>query len=164
MKNIQKAMEFQKFRFCFVPIEKTLVKRAVFADATFVCNPNLTSHLEYVIAFANAGRIANVLRYVSVKSKRVIRSVPAADLLAAVPAFDYGSTLHATFNEIFGPVVSLSFYMDSKSLFHSLVGLNSTTETRLLIDLFMLCQNYELRGLNEGTGIFCAENAVDALT
>ena len=58
----------------------------------------------------------------------------------------------------------LDIYTDSRSLYDSLVSLNSVTEKRLLIDLRILLQAYERRELTEVLWIPTAQNLADALT
>ena len=54
-------------------------------------------------------------------------------------------------------------YTDSRSLYDSLVSLNSTTEKRLLIDLH-LRQAYERREIAEVRWVPTEQNSADALT
>lgn len=75
-----------------------------------------------------------MLHYTSVNSKRVTRSVLAAELFAAVNAYDSASTLRVVIDAVFGRVVSLVLYIDPESLYDSLVGINATSEKRLLFE------------------------------
>lgn len=54
-------------------------------------------------------------------------------------------------------------YTDSKSLHDCIVGINATYEKRILIDLLILRQFYELRESNEIVWIPSAENPADAI-
>lgn len=71
---------------------------------------------------------ANFIHYASVKSKRVTKSVLAAELFAAVNALDTASTARASMNDILNGIISLILYTDSKSLVDSIIGINFTTE------------------------------------
>ena len=55
-------------------------------------------------------------------------------------------------------------YTDSRSLYNSLVSLNTTTEKRLLIDLYLLRQVYERWEIAEVRWIPIEQNPADALT
>lgn len=162
--HIKRSKESQHLNLRFVPLDRSSIQLSVFCDASFASNSDLTSQLGYIIALTDSSRNANIIHYTSVKSKRVTRSVLAAELFAAVNAFDCASTLRVTLNDIFGLVVPLVIYTDSKSLFDSITGLNSTTEKRLLIDLFILRQNYELRELSDIVWIPSSLNPADAMT
>ena len=61
-------------------------------------------------------------------------------------------------------MVPMVIYTDSRSLYDSLVSLNSTTEKRLLIDLHLLRQAYERREIAEVRWIPTEQNPADALT
>lgn len=100
----------------------------VFADASFVTNAEMTWLLGFVVTFAENFNKANVLYHTSMKSKRATRSVLTAELFPAVIAFDHASTLCVTLNKIFGRLIPLALYTDSKLLYDGLVGINSTTE------------------------------------
>lgn len=57
---------------------------------------------------------ANIVHYSIFKSKRVTRSVLAAELFAVVYAFYFASTVRFAVNDIMGRQVPLSIYTDSK--------------------------------------------------
>ena len=73
----------------------------------------------------------------------------AAELYAMAYGFDVASALKSTIDDIFGRQIPLNIYTDSRSLYDSLVALNSTTEKRLLIDLQLLRQLYKRREITE---------------
>lgn len=85
-------------------------------------------------------------------------------MFAVVHAFDYASTISKTINDIFLRAIPITIYTDSKSLYDGISGINSTTEKRLLIDLEILRQAYELREIAKVAWIPSADNPADALT
>lgn len=109
----------------------------------------MTSQVGFVIALVDACGNANGVHYTSVKSRWVKRSVLAAEFFAAIHALDFASTLRAALNELFQRIIPVGLYRDSKCLFDSSVGLNSTLEKRQSINLFILLQSYELHELTE---------------
>lgn len=124
----------------------------------------MSSQLGFVIVMADDTGNENIIHYSSVESKRVTRSVLAAELFDAVLAYGVASTARITFNTIFNHVIPLILYTDSKLLFHSIVGINSTTEKRLLIDLYMLRESYEMHEHTEVVWIPSSQNPANALT
>lgn len=54
--------------------------------------------------------------------------------------------------------------MDSKPLYDAIAGINATTEKRLLIDLTVPCEAYELQEIGNLVWIPTADNLADALT
>lgn len=163
-KSIKQAQANSDMYLKFVPLNNDSLRLVTFADASFATNADMSSQLGFVIALADKFNRANILHYSSVKSKRVTRSVLASELFAAVLAFDHASTIRLALNKIFGRLIPHILYTDSKSLYDSLVGINSTTEKRLLIDLCMLRQAYELRELTEVIWIPSSQNPSDAMT
>lgn len=116
IKCIEIAKADISFGLRFVPLDIDSVRIAVFADASFACNSDLTSQLGFVIALADKTNAANILHYSSFKSKRVTRSFLSAELFALAHAFDIASTMRLTVNDMFGRRVPLTTYTDSKSL------------------------------------------------
>lgn len=58
----------------------------------------------------------------------------------------------------------MTLYTDSKSLYDGIIGINSTTEKRLLIDLTVLRETYELQEIVNAVWIPFVDNLADALT
>lgn len=74
------------------------------------------------------------------------------------------TTMRLTLNAIFGRIMPLHIYRDSKSFYDSIVRINSTTEKRLLIDLRMLRQSCERRGIPHVFEVPTDQNPADDLT
>lgn len=136
----------------------------VFADASFASNEDGTSQLGFIITMTDKDGLSNILHYSSIKSRRVTRSVLAAELYAMSHAFDIASTLKLTLSEIYGRKISMVMCTDSKSLFHLLVGITPPTEKRLLRDLKGLREAYEVREIDETIWIPSENNPADGLT
>ena len=141
-----------------------MVKIHVYADAAFAGNNDLTSQLGYVIALVDDNGTANVIHYSSTKARRATKSVLAAKLFAVAAAFDYASTLKGCIDDIYARDVPLVLCTYSRSLFELVIGLTSTTEKRLLIDLASLRKSYELRDIAEIVWIRSEANPSDGLT
>lgn len=60
--------------------------------------------------------------------------------------------------------MQITIYTDSKSLYDALTGNQTPTEKRLLIDLTMLRQVYELRKITGIVWILPTDNPADAMT
>ncbi len=74
---------------------------AVFIDASFAGNPNMSSQLGFFTVLIDCDNNANIIHWGSVKSKRITRSVLAAELYAMVHCFDQSTVLHTTLQDIF---------------------------------------------------------------
>ena len=148
----------------FVPPDLDSIVMAVFVDAGFGANLDSSSQLGFIITLMDKDANANVVHYGSLKSKRVTRSVLAAELFAMVHGFDISSTIRLTFNSMLDQVIPLHVYTDSRSLYDCLTRINQTTEKRLLIDLRMLRQSYERREITKVFWIPTSQNPADAFT
>lgn len=161
---IKACKDYHKSGLRFVPLDTSTIELSVFIDAGFATNKDLSSQLGYVIILMDGKRNSNIVHYGSIKSRRVTRSVLAAELFAMTHGFDVASTIRLTVNDVFGRVIPMKFYTDSKSLFDCLTNINSTAEKRLLIDLRMLRQCYERREITEVFWIPTSQNPSDAFT
>ena len=148
----------------YVPLDPTTVRIATFVDGSFADNLDLTSQLGFVMTLMDKDDKANIIHYASTKSKRVVRSVLAAELYALAIGYDNGVSIKPTMTNILGRNVALVLYTDSRSLYDALTTLNPTTEKRLLIDLAVVRQAYERREISEVCWIPTEQNPADGLT
>ena len=66
------------------------------------------------------GSVLHNISWISHKSKRPVKSVPAAEILAAAEGIDEGKMISGAYSEIFNMKVDLKIFVDSKDLFTSL--------------------------------------------
>lgn len=163
-KAISRCLKSPQLGLKYVPLDTESTHVAVFADASFANNSDYSSQLGFVACLMDKHNRANIINYSSIKSKRVTRSVLAAELYAIVHGFDYGYVLRHTIGKIIGTDVKLKLYTDSKCLFDSLISLNTTSEKRLMIDLSGLRQCYERREITEVLWIPGEQNPADVMT
>ncbi len=107
---------------------------------------------------------ANIIHYASLKSKRVTRSVLAAELYAMVHGFDNGSILQVSLSEMFGRVLPLRLYTDSRSLLRECYTFEFDPREAPLIDLSLLREAFEPEKLPMSCGSPGVQNPADALT
>ncbi len=148
----------------YVSLDMDTLNFSIFVDASFANNRDYSSQLGFIAVLLDGSGNANVVHYASVKSKRITRSVLAAELYAMVLGFDHCSPIRITLQNILRRRVSLHLYTDSKCLFDGLTTLNTTTEKRLLIDLNMLRQCYERREIVDVFWMPGDQNPPDGLT
>lgn len=148
----------------FVQLDLDSLCMAVFVDAGFATNPDKSSQIGFIIVLMDKHNRMNVVHYGSSKSKRVTRSVLAAELFSLVHGFDVASVLRLALNDMLDRIIPLHVYTDSRSLYDCLTKIGRTTEKRLLIDLCMLRQNYERREITEVYWIPTAQNPADSFT
>lgn len=107
----------------------------VFADASFESNIDCTSQVGWLIATTVKHGKTDVIKFSSTTSRRVTRSVLAAEIFAMTIAFDATSTFKITVEELYMRKVEMVLCTDSKCLFDLLIGIKSPTKKMLLIDL-----------------------------
>ena len=78
--------------------------------------------------------------------------------------FDLTITIKTAIDAMLEQPMPLTIYTDSKSLYDSLVSLNTVTEKRLLIDLRVLRESYERRELADVFWIPASQNPADGMT
>lgn len=170
LKNAERPLQF-------IELSPEGLKIFVFVDAAFANNKDLSSQLGYVIILANEAKqtsdddtkaairvTGNIIHWSSTKSKRVVRSVLAAELYAMVAGFDIAAALKETINKVMDRHVPLVVCTDSFSLYECVTKLGTTAEKRLMIDILALRQSYELHEINEIRWIDGASNPADAMT
>lgn len=88
----------------------------------------------------------------------------SAELVVIFHVFDFASTTRKTISDMFGRNIAMTMYTDNKSRYDAMTGINATTEKRLMIDLTILRQAYELREITEIVWVTSAQNQADAMT
>jgi hypothetical protein len=149
----------------FVFLNRNQLKLMIFIDAALTNTIDLQSQIDYVICLINDVHI-NLIHWSSIKCKRVIRSVLAAELYAMINDFDVEAIIKSIIEHILKLKNSLSLILltDSKSLYDCLVKLDTIAEKRLMIDLMCLRQSYERREIAKIRWIDEDSNSADAMT
>eukprot|EP00171_Calliarthron_tuberculosum_P004960 IDg4960t1 len=163
-KAIEAALQSRHMGLRFVSLDVSTAYIAVFVDASFASNRDYSSQLGFLIALVDSNGFANIIHYASVKSKRVTRSVLAAELYAMVHGYDSAATLQLSLSAIFRRRLAVRIYTDSRSLYDSVTRLSSTREKRLLIDLSLLREAFEKREISDVFWIPGNQNPADAFT
>lgn len=150
----------------YVTIPSDKMEVVVCIDAAFATNPDKSSQLGVIAMIRNMETCdANIVHYTSSKSKRIAKSVLAAELFAMVDGFDLGFSIKESLERISGKKnVDLTLMTDSLSLYGLTISLAQTTERRLQIDLEVLREAFERREIQNIIWIAGQENPADDLT
>ena len=122
----------------------------IFTDVSFANNKDLSLQIGYVIVLTDRNHSTNIIHWLSIKYKRVTRSVLASELYGLAHGFDIGAAIKSTIQNILQlEQLPLVLCTDSKSLYDYLVKLGITQEKRLMVELIYLRQTYERREITE---------------
>lgn len=141
-KAIAKCLKSSQLGLRYVPLD---TESSCICRCKFWNNSGYSSQLGFVTCLMDKHNTANIINYSCTKSKRITRSVLAAEIYAIVHGFDYGYVFRHTIGKIVGRSIPLKMFTNSKCLFDSFRSLYSTSEKRLIIDLSGLLQCYERR-------------------
>jgi hypothetical protein len=147
----------------FVSLNRNQLRLMIFTDAAFANTIDLHSQINYVICLTDDVH-TNLIHWSSIKCKRVIRSVLAAELYAMINDFDVEAVIKSIIERMLHISLSLILLTDSKFLYDCLVKLDTIAEKRLMIDLMCLRQSYERREIAEIRWIDEKINFADAMT
>ena len=130
-------------------LDMDILKLIAFTDALFANNADLSSQISYVIVLIDAIGKANIIYQSLTKYKRVIKSVLAIKLYRIAYSFNITAVIKSTIDKMLSIITPLILYTDLKSLFNSLVRLNTTQEKCLIINIIYLHQVYKRREIIE---------------
>lgn len=148
----------------FVPLDLTTMRLLLVTDASFANTDNAKSQLGYVILMVDKRGRSNIVHYVPNKSKRVARSVLAAEMHGLSLGFDYAYTIKTLLEEILKRAVDMEALVGSKTLFNVIAKDAATTERRLQIDALALKESYAAGELSRVGWIPGTTNPADPLT
>jgi hypothetical protein len=143
-----------------VKLDSTTLQLMIFTNSSFANNRDLFSQIDYVICLVDSKHV-NIVYWLSIKCKRVIRSVLAAELYALAHDFDLDVVFKATLSAILDRFVSFVLCTDFKSLYDCLVKLDTIQKKRLMIDVISLRQSYERRKITKNKWIHDINNSID---
>ncbi len=132
----------------YVKFDLTTLQLMIFTNSFFANNRNLFSQIDYVICFVDLKHV-NIIHWSSIKCKRVIQSVLAAELYTLAHDFDLDVVFKATLFAILDRFVFFILCIDFKSLYDCLVKLDMIQKKRFMINVMSLRQSYERRKITK---------------
>lgn len=138
---------------------------AVFANASRIDeNGQIGVLAGLLIGELTEGAVFYTLLWLSHKSRRPVKSVPAAEILAAAEGIDEEKMLAATYSEFLGVQVKLRVYIDSKDLFSSLSTQRVSVDRSIRSDVSCIRYEFQTGNVNELSWITGKLNLSDPLT
>ena len=114
------------------------LKLIIFIDALFTNNTDLLLQIGYIIVLMDNIGKANIIYWLLIKCKRVIRSVLAIKLYKMAHSFNIIVVIKLIINKILFIITPLILYTDLKLFFNYLVRLGTTQEKCLMINIMCL--------------------------
>lgn len=107
----------------------------MYGDASFATNDDLSSQLGYTILLCDESNRCHVLDFSRKKSKRIVRSIMAAEVYAFMDVFDVMTVIVSDYVMLLHKQIPVIMFTDSKKLFDNINRGKRTTEKRLVIDI-----------------------------
>ena len=131
-----------ELRLVFPALDIDSIEVRVYADSSFANNPDHSSQLGYVVFVVDKHDKCALVAWCSKTSRRVTRSVLAAELFALSAGYDIGYTTRHTLSTLLQRTVTLRLYTDSQGLWDAMTSLSPLAERRLAIAIAGLRQAY----------------------
>lgn len=137
----------------------------IFINTSFINNKDLSFQIEYIIVLMDKYNKANIIHWLSIKCKRVIRSVLASELYGMVLGFDISVAIKGTIDKIFPTrKIPLIIYIDSKSFYNCFTKLDTTNEKRLIINVIAIRKVYKKQKIVKIKWIDKESNSINTIT
>lgn len=149
LRNLKKLGTTVKYchRPSTLPNEKVSV--LVFSDAGRTCDYGQLCFIAGLLfGDISEGSIFHVVSWSSRKSTRPVRSVGAAEILAAGEAIDEGKTIAHAYSILLGQHVDLIIAVDSKDLFQSLSTQRNSIDKSIRADVNVIRHEFEVRNIS----------------
>lgn len=132
----------------FPALDRDTLRLVAYTDSSFANRTDISSQIGYLICLADASNKMRVLGSRSCKTSRVARSAMVAETLAFTAALNAAIVIRHQLQLLLRASVLLLMLTDSKSLFDVLISNQSTTERRLMVNIFSLWQSYHPREID----------------
>ena len=111
-----------------------------------------------------SGSIFHSLSWISHKSKRPVKSVPAAEILAAGEAIDEAKSIAHAYRQLLGVKIGVQLCVDSKDLFRSMSSQRNSIDRSIRADVACIIFEFQVGGVDKITWIPGKINLADVLT
>jgi len=134
-----------------------------FADASFANNHDLSTQLGHIVFLCDAKGNAAPIAFRSYKSRRVVRSAMAGEVIAFSDMFDVAVTLAEEIRAIYDRPIPLHLLTDSKA-FDIISKGSRTSEKRMMLDIAAAREGFRDRVISDIGFVRSSHNLADGLT
>lgn len=137
----------------------------VFSDASrLIDHGQLAFICGLLIGDLKSGSVFHTISWSSHKSKRPVKSIGAAEILAAGAAIDEGKLVRKAFQKLLNVDVTLSIAVDSKDLFTTLSTCRNSADRSIRADVNVIRFEFETHNITKMIWIPGKVNPADCLT
>jgi hypothetical protein len=147
--NTEKRAFMDPITLSYKPLDIDTPRITVYTDSTFANCGDKSSQLGFVILLTDFNGNCVFLDYTSWQSKRIVRFVLRAEMLAFSEGFDRAFAIRHELKSLLSSTVPISVLTDSKGLFDVIVESSSTQERRLMIDVAAAKQAYDCKDTSD---------------
>lgn len=112
----------------YIDLYKNTLKLVVYSDGSFATNKDGSFQVGYLVFMADKDNKANLIDYVSNKSRRVVRSVLGAETFGLANACDSAIVIQHNLKQILGKTLKIQVLRYSETLFNVKIRNASKTE------------------------------------
>ena len=145
-------------------LERDDVRIVRYSDAAYSKNRDLKSQLGRVILLMDMSDSAIPVSFKSCKSRRINRSVLAAETIAFADMFDDALALQSQIEKALGRTPLMHLLRDSKSLFDIISKGSRNSEKRIMIDIHATRDRYKSHEISNIGFLRSHENIADIFT
>ena len=145
-------------------LDKDSIRVVGFSDASFANNYDLSTQLGHICLLVDKHANAVPIDFKSYKSRRVVRSAMAGEVIAFSDLFDRAATLAAEIGDILGRKIPVQLLTDSKSLFDVISKGSRTSEKRVMLDIAAAREGFRDKVISDIGFVRSSQNLADGLT
>lgn len=135
-----------------------------FADASFANNHDLSTQLGHICFLSDAHCRSVPIAFRSYKSRRVVRSAMAGEVIAFSDLFDVSASLASELGQVYGRKIPVHLFTDSKSMFDVISKGSRTSEKRTMLDIAAAREGFADKTISDIGFVRSSENLADGLT
>lgn len=167
IRRLNKATRYATENFVSLKIPKldaSTARVVGFADASFANNDDLSTQLGHICLLVDDSNRSVPIHFKSYKSKRIVRSAMAGEVIAFSDLFDVAATLSAELGDLLGRKIPVQLLTDSKSLFDVISKGSRTSEKRTMLDIAAAREGSRDKVISDIGFVRSSQNIADGLT
>ena len=109
----------------FVKLDRDTLKLLIFTNLLFANNKDLLSQIGYILVLANEKNRANIVHWLLIKYKRIMRNILALELYTLTHGYNIEALIKTTINKILQLNLLVILCINSKLLYNCLIKLGT---------------------------------------